>query len=96
MSGFGSQPYGRSPYGIGTPALATPTGGSVLRDETTGISQGSRRLNPSTRDYDIDEYGRALGANNVRAMVELALSTDLGSSAMVELGHLLRTIDRIG
>jgi hypothetical protein len=95
VSGFGSQPFGSSPYGIGTPAVATPAGGSVLRNAQTGASEGSRFLNPATRDYAIDANGRTLGLGNVRALVEIALSTTSGTSAMQALGHTLRSIARI-
>jgi hypothetical protein len=96
MSGFGSQGFGSTPYGIGSPVGSSARGGTILRDEKTGMPQGSRRLNPATRDYSIDSNGRALGANNVRALVELALATVRGSSAMVALGQTIGSIDRIG
>lgn len=96
MSGFGSSGFGSGPYGLGTPVTASAQGGSVLRDAKTGKPQGSRRLNPETRDFDIDTNGRTLGLGNVRALVELALATESGTSAMQALGQALRTIDRIG
>jgi hypothetical protein len=95
MSGFGSQPFGSSPYGIGTPAVAPELGGSILRDEANGLSTGSRKIDPRTRDYVLDANGRILGMSDTKQLVLLAVSTDKGSSAMRELGQVLRSIDRI-
>jgi hypothetical protein len=95
MSGFGSQPFGTGPYGLGTPATATSIGGSILRDTTTGESLGSRQIDPLTKDYVLDDNGRLLGMSDVKQLVLIAVSTTKGSSAMRELGHELRSIDRI-
>jgi hypothetical protein len=95
MSGFGSQPFGSSPYGIGTPAVAPATGGSILRDEFSGETHGSRSIDPYTRDYVLDDNGRILGMSDTKQLVILAVLTDKGSSAMRQLGHELKSIDRI-
>lgn len=95
MSGFGSQPFGSSPYGIGTPAAATESGGSILRDETTGQAWGSRKIDPVTKDYVLDDNGRILGMSDVHQLVLLAVSTTKGSSAMRQLGQEIKGIDRI-
>jgi hypothetical protein len=95
MSGFGSQPNGSSPYGIGTPAVSSGTGGKLLRDTSTGRRMGSRRIDPFTKDYVLDENGRILGMNNTQQLVLMAVSTDKGSSAMRSLGQELRRIERI-
>jgi hypothetical protein len=94
-NGFGSQPFGSTPYGLGSPATAPARGGALLRDATTGQSRGSRKINPSTRDYELDEYGRLLGMSDVHQLVLLAVSTTKGSAAMRTLGHELRKIERI-
>jgi hypothetical protein len=95
MSGFGSQAYGSSPYGLGTPAVASPLEGSILRDDTTNETWGSRRIDPSTGDYVLDDNGRVLGMHDTKHLVLLAVKTDKGSSALRSLGHELRSIDRI-
>lgn len=95
MSGFGSQPFGSSPYGIGTPAVASELGGSLLRDETTGQSWGSRKIDPVTKDYVLDDNGRILGMSDGHQLVLLAVSTTKGSSAMRQLGQDIKSIDRI-
>lgn len=95
MAGFGSQPFGGSPYGLGTPAVASPLGGSVLRDEASGATHGSRSINPVTGDYDVDEHGRVLGMSNVKQLVLLAVGMDKGSSAARSFGQALKHIDRI-
>lgn len=96
MSGYGSQPYGSSRYGIGTASQAPIPGGSVLRDPQTGASSGSRRIDPVTRDYVVDSSGRALGMNDVQQLVEIAIQTVKYSSAMNSLGQRLGDIDVIG
>jgi len=93
MSGFGSQPYGSSPYGLGTPAVATDLGGSALVNE--GVQQGSRRIDPLTKDYVLDDTGRIAGMSNVHQLVLLAVSTTKGSAAMRTLGHDFKKIERI-
>jgi len=95
MSGFGSQPFGSTPYGLGTPAVAAELGGKVLRNEQNGESTGSRRIDPVTGDYVLDDNGRILGMDDVKHLVFMAVATDKGSSAMRQLGHELRRIDRI-
>lgn len=95
MSGFGSQPFGSSSYGIGTPAVYSGTGGDVLRDAKTGARLGSRKIDPTTKDYVLDSNGRILGMNDVQQLVLLATSTTKGTSAMRSLGQEIRKIDRI-
>ena len=86
MSGFGIAPYGTAPYGLGTPLTAAGNEGNVLPD-ATGKSQGSRAINSATRRYEFDSNGRAKGQNNTQQLVQLALLTALGSSAMPRLGE---------
>lgn len=93
MSGFGSQPFGSSPYGIGTPAVAEAAGGKLLRDSVSGKSTGSLLIQDG--DYVFDENGRLLGMDDVKQLVYLAVKTTKGSSAMRELGQTIRKIDRI-
>lgn len=95
MSGFGSQPYGGSPYGIGQPSDVNPNGGSVLKNAFNGVAQGSRRIDSRSKDYVLNTYGRIEGMSNVQQLVLLAVATDLGSSSMTDLGQALKRIDRI-
>ncbi len=96
MSGYGSQPYGSSPFGIGEAPHAVVPGGAVLRVPSTGASSGSRAVDPKTRDYILDANGRALGMNDVQQLVELAVQTTKNSSAMNSLGQRLGDITVIG
>lgn len=95
-SGFGSQGFGSSPYGIGVPSVGNPPGGAVLRDPLTGTSSGSRRIDPVTRDYVLDDNGRTLGMSDVQQLVLMALQTVRNSSAMNGLGQSLGDIVVIG
>lgn len=94
MSGFGSDTIGVGPYGLGTPTSATDTSaGKIYRDEKTGSSLGSRKINPITRQYEFDSYGRIVGMPDVQQMVQIALSTEARSSVIAELGHELNLIE---
>lgn len=95
MPGFSNQAYGQSPYGIGQPADDDPNGGGPLRDQFTGQTTGSRRIDPRSRDYVLSEFGRIRGMSDTQQLVLLAVSTERGSSAVRELGHQLRTIKLI-
>lgn len=94
-SGLGSQGFGSTPYGLGTPAVAPSQGGAIFRDASTGLSTGSRMIDPVTKDYVFDSNGRILGMPDVHQLVLLAVSTRKGSSAMRELGQELERIPRI-
>jgi len=95
MPGFGSQPYGSSPYGIGTPTTATSPGGAVLRHPEAATQTGSRRIDPVTRDYVTDENGRTLGMGDVQQLVAIAFATVKNSSAVQGLGQDLSSIESI-
>lgn len=95
MSGFGSQPFGSSPYGIGEATVPDAMPGRVYRDPRTGSAFGARLIDPHSRDYVYDENGRALGMSGVLQQVQLAVSTEKRSAAMLELGHELGSIDTI-
>ncbi len=95
MSGIGLQGAGTTSAGFGTSAEATAPGGAFLRDAKTGRSLGSRKIDPRTRDYVLDENGRILGLDSVRQAVQLSVHTDRGSSAVSSVGQRLRSLDRI-
>lgn len=95
MSGAGGQGAGSTGAGVGTSAGATAHGGTFLRDERTGASLGARRIDPSTRDFEIDSNGRLFGVRDVKQLVHIAVHTEHDSSAVKGFGHRLREIDRI-
>lgn len=95
MSGFGSTACGSSPYGLATPVTAPQFEGSILRDEFSGETRGSRRIDSYTKDYVLDANGRILGMNDTQQLVLLAVSTTKGSAAMRDLGQALSRIERI-
>lgn len=94
MSGIGDSPFGLGPYGLGTPAVAPAQGGALLVDQA-GEGQGSRYIDGRTRDFVADQYGRLVGMGNTKQLVQLAVSTEYGSAATIDLGHKLREIQRI-
>jgi hypothetical protein len=73
MAGIGLQPAGTSSAGFGSPSRGAEEGGVILRDTLTGASFGGRKLDPKTRDYELDDNGRLLGMPNVQQMVMLAI-----------------------
>lgn len=88
MAGLGSAPVGIFPFGLGTPVeAAVPTTGTP----------GSRYLNPSSGDYEIDSTtGGMAQMPPVRQRVLLALKTLRGSSSVLsDFGlRLPRKIDQ--
>lgn len=76
---------GTAPYGLGTPATSSANAGVLLPNDK-GETQGSRYINPRTRQYEYDSNGRAKGMPNVQQLVELALLTVRGTSAQTDLG----------
>lgn len=88
MAGYGTAPFGTAPYGVGTPSTTAGNAGSLLND-TSGATQGSRYINPRTRQYEFDANGRFKGQQNTQSLVQLALLTVLASSSVPGLGETL-------
>ena len=95
MAGAGLQAAGTSPAGLGTSTPATTPGGAFLRDTKTGKSLGVRKIDPRTRDYVMDSYGRQLGMSYVQHAVQMSLTTERGSAAVQSMGHRLSSLGRI-
>lgn len=95
MLGAGFAPAGTSPAGIGAPSTASAPAGSVFRDPYTGAIRTGRRIDPRTRQYVFDSNGRIEGIDTVPQLVQMAMSTEKGSSAMVSLGHELKKVTEI-
>lgn len=92
--GIGRTSAGTGPFGLGTPVAVPAATTNVLKD-ALGVPQGSRYINPVTRDYAYDTDGNAVGMNSVQQRVQLAVSTDRGTSTARDLGNRLKTIQRI-
>lgn len=89
--------FGSQPYAPGTPRVTLNTRGVPNRNPYTGAQNGSRKIDPATRDFVIDPAtGQSLGMTNAQQLVYMAFKTDLGSSAMREIGQKLAKIKRIG
>lgn len=84
-----------TPAGVGTPAVGTANAGSVMRNANDGSIANARSIDPGTRQYVIDSNGRITGTTSTRQLVQLAVSTTLGSSAVKQLGNDISRIDRI-
>lgn len=95
MSGFGLQPMGVGPFGVGTPATASETAGTPQNDESLQ-SKSARYIDPITRQYAFDANGRMRGMGAVPQKVQLIAATVLGSSAVRELGNDIHEIEDAG
>lgn len=95
MSGVGIQPAGLTPAGVGTPSVGTANMGVVMRSATDGTIANARNIDPGTRQYVIGTNGRITGMTSTRQLVQLAVSTTLGSSVVKQLGNDLSRVDRI-
>lgn len=73
MPGAGFQPAGGSAAGFGSPLQASYSTSSSLTDSVNSTRYGSRKINPVTRDYDMED-GRILGMGNVQQLVQLAVT----------------------
>jgi hypothetical protein len=93
--GLGAAALGGCIVGFGEPGAADNYGGSVFRDLATGASLTGRYIDPKTRQYVYDQYGRALGQSTVPQLVQLALTTKLGSSTVSTLGQRFGELDVI-
>lgn len=94
MSGAGLQPAGTSSAGIGAPLAGNPQSGVVFQGQDSA-SNGSRYIDPHTRDYVINSDGRIAGTPNVPHLVQFAITTERNSSAVRSIGQELRKLDRI-
>lgn len=78
MSGFGTQPYGTSQYGIGVPASP-----DLL---PIGASGFTRQIDPTTGDYSVDATkGHFVQTTSLRQRVLLRLRTVIGTSTAFPL-----------
>lgn len=78
MTGFGVQPLGTSPFGVGTPASAV---------EPPNGPSGSRYIDPITRDYSVDPTTRQFKQMpGTRQRVLLAVLTQRDSSGIPGFG----------
>lgn len=82
--GFGTTPFGTGPVGRDADTT-TSTPRTLPLTDALGISRGSRLLDAKTGDYDYSE-GQALGEDNLRHRVRLAMMTELGSAIDGTLG----------
>jgi hypothetical protein len=96
MAGIGVQPAGVSPAGLGTPNEAADRGGRLFRDAKTGKSLSGRYIDPRTRRYVLDANGRTMGMTAAQQGVHFAVATDLGKSAVREIGNRLKSVKTIG
>jgi len=85
-----------SPGGVGTPSTAPTTGGIPLRDVVNSGSLAGRYIDPYLKQYVFDSNGRTVGMTETKQLVQLAVQTSRGRSAVKDLGNEMFTVDRIG
>jgi phage gp46-like protein len=84
--GMGYCPLGFSLFGYGSPSTAPPVLGRTLELTVNGPSGDARKIDPYTRDYDVDANGLVQGQSAIAQQVFLAILTTLGSSINPTLG----------
>lgn len=94
--GAGLSPAGLAAAGYGVPDLSSVPLNAVLPDLKTGLPQTGRYLNPVTKDYQFTADGRIQGMGTVPQLVQLALTTTLGTCAVPTLGQAFAKIREKG
>lgn len=84
--GAGFCPAGLAAAGYGIPDTGTQPLNAMLPDLRTALQQTGRAINPLTRDYVMRTDGRLQGVATVSQLVQIALTTQLGTSALATLG----------
>lgn len=96
MSGAGTQPAGTTPAGVGEPHQGDEQTGVLFEDTSTGDILAGRAIDHRTGDYTFTSHGRIGGMTEAQQNVLLAVKTDLGTSAVRDMGNRLRQIRKIG
>jgi hypothetical protein len=94
--GAGYAPAGSSSAGYGVPGTASVPINAPLPDAETGLPQTGRFIDPITKDYRFAADGRLYGMNTVPQLVQLALMTTRGASALPALGQSFTLIQEKG
>jgi hypothetical protein len=94
--GAGACPVGSSAAGYGVPDRAFAPNNAMLPGIRTGLSQSGRFIDPTTKSYAFQADGRLKGVSTVPQLVQIALSTVLGSSAVATLGQTFSLIAEKG
>lgn len=99
MIGAGFCPAGTSLAGYGVGSVANVPDNSALPDQITNLPTTCRLLVPNGTkggDWAFTADGRVVGCGTVRQLVQLALSTVLGSSVSRTLGAAYFTLQEKG
>lgn len=97
--GAGGSPAGSSISGYGVGSVANVPSDAALPDQTTNLPTTCRLLVPSGAQgasYAFSADGRLVGCGTVRQLVQLALSTVLGSCCVPGLGLAYYTLKEQG
>ncbi len=94
--GAGSCPVGSSAAGYGVPDKAFAPNNAVLPGIRTGLPQSGRFIDPTTKSYVFLTDGRLKGVSTVPQLMQIALTTVSGSSAVAGLGQSFTTIAEKG
>ena len=84
--GAGLCPAGLAAAGYGVVDTGTAPLNALLPDVRTGLPRTGRAIDTVKKDYVMQSDGRLQGFDTVPQLVQLALSTALGSSAIQNLG----------
>ena len=84
--GAGLCPAGSSAAGFGVPTVATSPINVPFPDAQTGRTQGGYQVGLTSGDYSFTSDGRVVGVANVKSLVQHAITTTFGSSAVPNFG----------
>ena len=84
--GVGAGAAGTSIAGYGSVDASPVQQQTILIDAVTGLPQSARKIDPVTKQFVLDTYGRIQGMGGVQQLVELRANTLLNSSAVQGLG----------
>lgn len=84
--GAGFCPAGTTAAGYGVPDTGTVPNNALMPDPLTGLPQTGRNINTATGSYTFTADGRTQGMTTVSQLVQLAIRTQRGSSALGAFG----------
>ena len=94
--GAGGAPAGSSAAGYGVPDAAFVPNNAILPAIRTGLPQTGRAIDPVKKDFIMQADGRLQGMGTVPQLVQLAVTTILGSSCLPTLGQSFLQIQEKG
>lgn len=94
--GVGRSNLGTGPYGYGSIPLSPRPADQVFTLPVSGAVASCRKIDPVTKQYVYDTFGRIAGDGTVPQLVYLAYATVKGSSILADLGEQFSDVQTVG